>query len=1082
MVRIYVNPTKEAAQQGSADAIATLLNSALKSHSAVAKVGLRQQDHLLYITLESDHPLTPHDFVGLVQTTLSKMELPWLKLAKVSGRHPGQLEPLWQQELLFHAPPPIAQTLPSAPELAQTLREGVLNIHIGDNFSGQLLVGNNNRQSMYHYTVHGDHGGVLNPAAPPQIQARALPVNLRPPTFTSLLNRKAEISTITTALQSALPVEMYAEEGMGKTAILRYLAYDAQATAPFSSGIVYLSAHRQTAEDLLQSLYDAFYESSVPHKPSYSQVQHALQGQQALIVLDDLQLEKADLEWLIAVVPHSVVLLVSPTQLYWRSGASVALKGLALEDAIALIERELERPLTPAEHPSVRTLWETLQGHPLSLQRAAAQVRESQADWAALIPISTANASPTTALFHHWAGLLPRSRQGLLALLGALGGLAITAEQAAAMTAMPNAGALLEELRTLHFVQLQDRLYHLSYDLVSLCQQSWTPDPWLERAVTYFTTHTTAATPSTPDILLRLLEWTQQAGRWGDSIALARLLDAPLALSGRWQQWQQVLDHSLRAAQALGDPAAEAWAWHQLGTRALGLEDVPTAEQALTQALRLRESLQDYAGASVTRHNLSLITPPLVSVEEITPIDPLAEGSYIHWPGVGTLLASVGILGILVGTGIWVHRMTQANLGLALSSDQLDFGPRALQSLSEPQRVTITNQSQKNLQIQQIELTGNPDFQLAAEDCIENDNSVLDPTETCDLDVRFQPTALNDRTGTVTITTSDGKTYTLALKGSGSEQPPPRIAFNPDIVNFETIEAQTAKAIWVTLTNDGTVPITITNLTFEGGQAEAFTITNQSCSPASIPPQETCSVQVQFAPTEAGEYATRLFVDSANASLPALVLSGVATAPRRPTAENDTATLVSVEGTSSSSVTIPVLANDTNPTAGALTVVNVTQGQLGSTQINPDNTVTYTYTPEPSRSDAPPTPAQDSFQYTIRSVNGQEATATVNVTIEYEAPPFTAVDDTFTVVRKGVLDVLANDQGIGLKIVSINDIKGVVGYQVVVTINEDGSRVLYENSSGVGEMAITFSYTVQNSQGETATATATIYDTGPSGN
>jgi hypothetical protein len=67
-----------------------------------------------------------------------------------------------------------------------------------------------------------------------------------------------------------------------------------------------------------------------------------------------------------------------------------------------------------------------------------------------------------------------------------------------------------------------------------------------------------------------------------------------------------VLVAVLRAAREHADAGAEAWALHQLGTRAYCLGDVAGALTALYEALRLREHLHDPAAAA-TRHNLDFI-------------------------------------------------------------------------------------------------------------------------------------------------------------------------------------------------------------------------------------------------------------------------------------------------------------------------------------------------------------------------------------------------------------------------------------------------------------------------------------------
>src|SRR5207253_1592077 len=66
----------------------------------------------------------------------------------------------------------------------------------------------------------------------------------------------------------------------------------------------------------------------------------------------------------------------------------------------------------------------------------------------------------------------------------------------------------------------------------------------------------------------------------------------------------------LQAARATGDRAAESYALHQWGSRAVCMEEVNTARTCLIRALRLRDTLGDSQGAVVTRHNLQLLLGP----------------------------------------------------------------------------------------------------------------------------------------------------------------------------------------------------------------------------------------------------------------------------------------------------------------------------------------------------------------------------------------------------------------------------------------------------------------------------------------
>jgi hypothetical protein len=86
-------------------------------------------------------------------------------------------------------------------------------------------------------------------------------------------------------------------------------------------------------------------------------------------------------------------------------------------------------------------------------------------------------------------------------------------------------------------------------------------------------------------------------------LAMARSLDAALILGKQWEQWGRVLQWALQAAWQLADDRAAAWAWHQLGTRALLLDDITTAYDALQQALKLRQAAGDPAAIALTRAN-----------------------------------------------------------------------------------------------------------------------------------------------------------------------------------------------------------------------------------------------------------------------------------------------------------------------------------------------------------------------------------------------------------------------------------------------------------------------------------------------
>ncbi len=143
--------------------------------------------------------------------------------------------------------------------------------------------------------------------------------------------------------------------------------------------------------------------------------------------------------------------------------------------------------------------------------------------------------------------------------------------------------------------------------------------PWTNRAITYFVawgerqrSHDTLLQES--DALLRVQQFAADARRSGEVIQLGRLLATPLVLGARWGAWAVVLERCLDAARAMGDRPAEAWALHELGSRAVCLGEAGAARAMLTQAVKLREMLDDGAGAVLSRQNLSFVLPPVAAI------------------------------------------------------------------------------------------------------------------------------------------------------------------------------------------------------------------------------------------------------------------------------------------------------------------------------------------------------------------------------------------------------------------------------------------------------------------------------------
>ncbi len=466
---------------------------------------------------------------------------------------------------------------------------------------GLIRVGN------YSVQIHPEHGAVVvhEPEGPPAPRLRALPVLRRPRAVRGLLDRQEDIAAALAALGNSLPVGIHGPSGIGKTTLLRHLAHATVGTLP--DGVVHLAGFRQPAEDVLQSLFEAFYDCDVPCKPTPAQARQLLQGRKALVLLDDAEFGHEAAESLLDQAPDCAFVLATRERCLWGECRAIGLGGLPAEDARALFERELGRSLTGEEAPAFESLHARLEGHPLRLLQAAAQVREGR-PLAEVETIREGNARRTLAA-------LPDEEKRILSTLAALGGGPVGGAHMAALADVADALAVLDALQERKLVQAHSPRYSLTGDLDRLLPSIWDLSPWCERALAYFLSwaearrEDPAALLEEADALRRLLDWTAAAGRPAETLRLGRVLEPALAVSGRWGAWAQVLERIRAAAEALRDRTVEAWALHQLGTRLLCLGDRAAARQLLTRALALRQSLGDRAAAAVTRDNLGLLGP-----------------------------------------------------------------------------------------------------------------------------------------------------------------------------------------------------------------------------------------------------------------------------------------------------------------------------------------------------------------------------------------------------------------------------------------------------------------------------------------
>jgi len=176
-----------------------------------------------------------------------------------------------------------------------------------------------------------------------------------------------------------------------------------------------------------------------------------------------------------------------------------------------------------------------------------------------------------------------------------------------------------------------------------------------------------------------------------------------------------------------------------------------------------------------------------------------------------------------------------------------------------------------------------------------------------------------------------------------------------------------------------------------------------------------------------------------------------------PVATADTATIN--EG---SQISLSVLNNDSDPDGDALTITIISSASLGQ---NSTNGTEILYTPQTNAN------GTDEFTYSIVDGNGGTASATVTVTITPVNDAPIAKDDVLKVDQNtaGTVAVLANDSDIDGDSLNIIDISSPLHG----TASVSGQMINYVPATGyVGSDS--FSYTIQDAAGITATATVNV--------
>jgi Abnormal spindle-like microcephaly-assoc'd, ASPM-SPD-2-Hydin len=184
-------------------------------------------------------------------------------------------------------------------------------------------------------------------------------------------------------------------------------------------------------------------------------------------------------------------------------------------------------------------------------------------------------------------------------------------------------------------------------------------------------------------------------------------------------------------------------------------------------------------------------------------------------------------------------------------------------STSSVQTITVTNSGNAPATITAIILGGsNPaDFSAPTGTCI---GTPLLPNTSCVVNETFTPSAVGVRQAALIFTdNASGNPQSVALIGIGINSSPtgPALKFLPTSVTFPaTTQGLASTPITVAITNSGTAPMHISNISAGGNSPADFTNSLTSCSTATVAPNASCTVSVTFSPIFSGPRSETLTV------------------------------------------------------------------------------------------------------------------------------------------------------------------------------------------------------------------------------
>jgi hypothetical protein len=179
--------------------------------------------------------------------------------------------------------------------------------------------------------------------------------------------------------------------------------------------------------------------------------------------------------------------------------------------------------------------------------------------------------------------------------------------------------------------------------------------------------------------------------------------------------------------------------------------------------------------------------------------------------------------------------------------------------------VAVSNTGAADLTILTVTSPGSV-FTIVGNTCL---SGPIIPGGSCSISVKFAPASniIYNSNFTITSNAFNAPSVTVNLTGTGA--PAPNITASPNPLTFPNVPVNTTQSQNITVTNNGSAPLTITSVTNPGGD---FSMPANSCM-GIIAAAGSCTISIDFKPTSIGSKTSSVTINSDDPDTPALTVN-----------------------------------------------------------------------------------------------------------------------------------------------------------------------------------------------------------------